>query len=118
MATSLPPMDFGPYESKLGTSKKDKVICEGGTGFYTGGKNDTLINASIRVDTPEASGGFTTFPSVMSGGFGNDVYSFKDNDTSWGFIADGGGGSPNTKILVEGHFESRKQVGSSGPASP
>ncbi len=92
MVTPLPPMDFGPYKSQLGTKKKDKVSCEGGTGFYTGEKNDTLINASIRVDSPESAGGFAALPSVMSGGFGNDIYSFKDNDTSWGFIADGGGG--------------------------
>ena len=35
-------------------------------------------------------GGYTTYPSVMSGGKGNDTYKFKTD--GWAFIADGGGG--------------------------
>ena len=86
----MQPIDFGPYTSNLGTKKKDKLNCTGGQGFYTGGGKDILTNASFTSDDPKAPGGYTTYPSVMSGGAGNDIYKFKSD--GWAFIADGGGG--------------------------
>ena len=86
----MQPIDFGPYSTNLGTKKKDKLTCAGGQGFYTGGGNDILTNASFSADDPKAPGGYTTYPSVMSGGKGNDTYKFKTD--GWAFIADGGGG--------------------------
>ena len=84
-------IDFGPYSSNLGTRKKDKLNCKGGEGFYAGAKNDILTNASFTVDDTNSPGGYATYPSVMSGGGGNDKYRFKSD--GWGFIADGGGGN-------------------------
>ena len=86
----MQPIDFGPYTTNLATKKKDKLNCAGGQGFYTGGGNDILTNASFTADDPTAPGGYVTYPSVMSGGSGNDVYKFTSD--GWGFIADGGGG--------------------------
>ena len=86
----MQPIDFGPYTTNLGRKKKDKLNCAGAQGFYTGGGNDILTNASFTADDPKAPGGYTTYPSVMSGGKGNDTYKFKTD--GWAFIADGGGG--------------------------
>ena len=86
----MQPIDFGPYTTNLGTKKKDKLNCAGGQGFYMGGGNDILTNASFTTDDPKAPGGYSTYPSVMSGGRGNDTYKFKSD--GWAFIADGGGG--------------------------
>ena len=83
-------IDFGPYLTNLGTKKKDKLTCTGGEAFYASAKNDILTNASFTVDEPNAPGGYLTYPSVMSGGAGNDTYQFKSD--GWAFIADGGGG--------------------------
>ena len=86
----MDPINFGPYTTNLGTKKKDKLNCTGGQGFYTGGGNDILTNASFTEDNPKAPGGYSTYPSVMSGGNGNDTYKFKTD--GWAFLADGGGG--------------------------
>ena len=86
----MQPIDFGPYTTNLGRKKKDKLNCAGAQGFYTGGGNDILTNASFTADDPKAPGGYSTYPSVMSGGKGNDTYKFKTD--GWAFIADGGGG--------------------------
>ena len=96
------PIDFGPYISNLGTKKKDKLNCMGGEGFYAGGKNDILTNASFTIDDPLAPGGYATYPSVMSGGAGNDSYEFKDD--GWGFIADGGGGKDTVSFPKKSPF--------------
>ena len=98
----MQPIDFGPYTTNLATKKKDKLNCTGGQGFYTGGGNDILTNASFTADDPTAPGGYTTYPSVMSGGRGNDAYKFKSD--GWGFIADGGGGKDTVSFPKKSPF--------------
>ena len=98
----LQPIDFGPYATNLGTKKRDKLNCTGGQGFYTGGKNDTLTNASFTSDEPNAPGGYTTYPSVMSGGKGNDIYKFPTD--GWSFVADGGGGKDTVQFRSNSPF--------------
>ena len=98
----MQPINFGPYVTNLGTRKKDKLTCTGGEGFYAGAKNDILTNASFTVDEPNAPGGYLTYPSVMSGGAGNDSYRFKSD--GWGFIADGGGGKDTVSFPKKSPF--------------
>ena len=98
----MQPIDFGPYTTQLGTKKKDKLNCAGGQGFYTGGGNDILTNASFTADDPKAPGGYSTYPSVMSGGKGNDTYKFKTD--GWAFIADGGGGKDTVSFPKKSPF--------------
>jgi len=96
------PIDFGPYTSNLGTKKKDKMTCSGGEGFYAGDKNDILTNASFTVSDASFPGGYATYPSVMSGGAGNDTYEFKTD--GWAFIADGGGGKDTVSFSKKSPF--------------
>jgi hypothetical protein len=98
----MQPIDFGPYTTNLGTKKKDKLNCAGGQGFYTGGGNDILTNASFTIDDPKEPGGYSTYPSVMSGGAGNDSYQFKSD--GWAFIADGGGGKDTVSFPKKSPF--------------
>ncbi len=84
-------LDFGPYQSTLGTNKKDVEEVEGGFGFYAGSGKDILTNGSYQIEDDSASGGFATVPSVLSGGPGNDRYMFM-TDQEWGFVADAGSG--------------------------
>ena len=84
-------LDFGPYQSLLGTPKKDTPRVEGATGFYAGAGKDILTNGSFQIESETAPGGFQTVASVLSGGSGNDKYDFL-TDQEWGFVADAGGG--------------------------
>ena len=84
-------LDFGPYQSILGTPKKDTPRVEGATGFYAGAGKDILTNGSFQIESETAPGGFQTVASVLSGGSGNDKYDFL-TDQEWGFVADAGGG--------------------------
>ena len=98
----MQPIDFGPYTTNLGTKKREVWNCPGGQGFYTGRGRDILTNASFTTDDPKAPGGYTTYPSVMSGGKGNDRYEFKSD--GWAFLADGGGGKDTVSLTKKSPF--------------
>ena len=98
----MQPIDFGPYTTNLGTKKREVWNCQGGQGFYTGRGRDILTNASFTTDDPKAPGGYTTYPSVMSGGRGNDRYEFKSD--GWAFLADGGGGKDTVSLPKKSPF--------------
>ena len=98
----MQPIDFGPYTTNLGTKTREVWNCPGGQGFYTGRGKDILTNASFTTDDPKAPGGYATYPSVMSGGKGNDRYEFKKD--GWGFIADGGGGKDTVSFPKKSPF--------------
>ena len=91
-------LDFGPYQSTLGTPKNDKQVVEGGFGFYAGAGKDVLTNGSYQIESESALGGISTIPSVLSGGLGNDTYDLL-TDQEWGFIADAGDGKDTIRFL-------------------